>query len=222
MQQETFSAARIHLLSVGGFGRAVADHLKAIHQDVVTTEVIANEIPVPQTWPAARVIALAAWRPVPSICELLDRIARQGNMVFIPLILNSMLLRLGPVIQAGTGCCWACWVRRRRQHDPWPNEQAKLELSYASDPELGAKGYLEPMAMLGSAMLVRTIASLASNEGISGQVVQVELATRRIASSSVMGIHDCPKCGMGRPCTTRTYETLQGELAYLWSDSLGA
>jgi bacteriocin biosynthesis cyclodehydratase domain-containing protein len=134
------------------------------------------------------------------------------------LVLDSAVLRLGPIVAPGGGGCWNCWARRSRQHAAWPNEQSALAQHYASQPDSGPKGFLEPFAMMGAARIGYAIEALDSSTPIGGYVWQIDLITRKVTTSTVVGIHDCRRCGLHRPAATRSFAEMQQTLAYLWTN----
>lgn len=211
----------VHLLSVGAFGHAVGDYLKTFRSDIEVTSVRNNVIPLPETWPDSRVNVVAAWRAVPTLCELLDQLSHKWLRPFVPLILDSPVLRLGPIVSPGNGCCWNCWIRRRRQHATWPDEQLALTEHYAAHAESGPRGYLEPFAMMGAARIAHAIDALDaldSSAPIAGHVWQIDLVTRKVTCSTVVGIHDCARCGLHRLAATRSFAEMQHALARLWTN----
>ena len=208
----------LHLLSVGPFGGAVARYLRALRVDICETHVVNNSILQPDTWPITRMNILAAWRPVPKLCELLDEHSHRQRRPFIPLVMDSTALRLGPIVVPGGGSCWECWMRRSRQHENWPKERAALLQYYATHPDTGPKGYIEPFAMMGAARLAQTIDALDLSNATPGQIWEIDVMTRRITVGKVIGVHGCSRCGLARPDSTRSVAQMQQELHYLWSD----
>jgi bacteriocin biosynthesis cyclodehydratase domain-containing protein len=160
---------------------------------------------------------LATWRPVPDLCSALNDYSFERHQPFVPLVMNSQCLSLGPIVMPGVGGCWACWLRRARQHDTWPQEQAALAHFYKANPELGPNGYLEPFALMGAARLAQTIQALDSSTAIPGQIWTIDLITRRIVVGTLVGIHGCPRCGLGRAEDSRSIAEMRSELSYLWS-----
>ncbi|HEY2913385.1 MAG TPA: TOMM precursor leader peptide-binding protein [Candidatus Angelobacter sp.] len=206
-----------HVLSIGSFGRAVVRHLHTFRPDLIETQVVDDMIALPTVWPSSFAVILASWRPVPHFCELLDQLSFAWNQPFIPMILDSTMLRIGPVVIPGKGSCWACWVRRYRQHDSWRKERKVLLEYYASHPEAGPKGYLEPFAVIAASRLAMILASLNSSNPQAGQIWQIDMITRETTQGTVVGIHDCPKCGSHRPALERGSSFLRRDLAYLWA-----
>lgn len=212
---------RIHILSAGAFGHAVASHLASIRADVSETVVAGNVVPLPETWPPSRMNVLASWRPAPALCELLEQEAFSRTLPFIPLMLDSTALRLGPVVLPGEGCCWMCWAKRWKHHAEWPEAHAALMAHYGATPEAGPKGYLEPFALLAAARLSELIEDVDSLKASGGYIWQIDMMTREITTSIALGFHNCPRCGLHRDATQRSYATLRQDLAYLWAQGSG-
>lgn len=207
----------VHVLSVGPFGQAVARYLTTLRHDVSETVVINNVLPLPETWPVSRMRLLVSWRPVPSLCQLLEETTFSSCRPFLPLMLDSTAMRIGPVVVPGSGCCWSCWVKRWRQHSEWPEAHSALLGYYASHPDNGPAGFLESFALIGAARLTEIIEEIDSSEVQGGSMWQINLLTREIVTGVAIGFHDCPRCGLRREAAKRSYSGLQRELAYLWT-----
>lgn len=211
----------VHLLYAGAFGKAVAGHFRKFRNDV-TEAGIAAEIEVDRAlWPPARMTIVASWRPLPKFCDKLDELHHELKRPFIPLIVDSTALRLGPVIIPGQGPCWRCWIQRSRQHAEWTNAQVALMKHYAEQPEAGPQGYLEPFAVIGAARLAQTVAEIDGSSARGGAIWQIDLLSREILTSTVVGVHSCSRCGLHRPEITRTVDQIKKELEYLWAERRG-
>jgi bacteriocin biosynthesis cyclodehydratase domain-containing protein len=214
---EPTSQLPVLLLSVGGFGLAVAKFLVTLRTDVEELVVTDDTIPLPEVWPHARMHLIASWRPVHHICDLLNELSHGWRTPFVPLVADSKRLQLGPVTIPGGGSCWACWVRRSRQHAAWPKEYSALLEYYASHPQAGPQGYLEPFALMAAVRLSETIDALDRSTATAGEVWQIDMITREITTSMVVGVHDCPWCGLGQSPRTRSFAGIQSHLADLWT-----
>lgn len=215
MEQPQELLQPVHLISVGEFGRAVARYVRTFRKDIIETIGVADNVPAPEAWPLSRVNVVAAWRPVPHLCELLDQIAYEHRRPFIPLFLYSTVLQLGPIVMPGASC-WACWVQRFLQHTAWPNELSVLLEYYSSNGSRGPRGYLEPFAVMGAAQIVQAVEALDRSSAIPGYIWQIDVVRRKMTTSTVVGVHNCPRCGLHRSEATRSYAEIQAELAYLW------
>jgi len=195
----------------------VGEYLRQFRQDIVETVLKEDRIPMPEVWPASRMHLLASWRPVPALCELLGDLSWEWQRAFVPLMLDSTIMRLGPVILPENGSCWRCWAQRSKQHARWPEEQAALLEHYAAHAEAGPQGYLEAFAMMGAAQLAHTIDQLDSGAAIGGRIWNMDIMTREITTSTVVPIHDCPHCGLHRPPLARSFADMEHDIGYLWA-----
>jgi bacteriocin biosynthesis cyclodehydratase domain-containing protein len=207
----------IQILSVGAFGKAVAVYLKHLHLDVFEIAADNDVLPMPATWPAARISLLASWKPVPAVCELLDDVCHKWMRPFIPLILDSRHMRVGPVIVPGQEGCWKCWSLRYRKQLSFPADYAALLDHYDSQPDSGPRGFLEPFAMMGAARLAHAIRQTDSGIDEAGRVWQVDMLTGAIAVGRVIGAHGCDRCGLRRKEDSRGFADMQIALNYLWA-----
>lgn len=212
MPVESFAPA--HLICVGPFARAIAQYLKMVCPLVTETHVD-DTVPSPSTWPNARLNVLVAWRPVPDLCDLLNRISYELRRPFLPVIQDLAVLRVGPIIAPGHGPCWHCWITRWRQHSGWTKERSSVLDYYRAHRTAGPQGYLEPFAKMAATLIAQTMASIESSTAIPGYIWQIDMITRSVSTAVVVGVHDCSWCGLGRPKETRSFAALQEQLSFL-------
>lgn len=215
MNQTATSSQFVHLLSVGKFGQAVARHLKTLRDDVLEKSALDNAAELLDLFPIPRANVIVASRPVPQLCKLLDEFSHQHERSFISLVLDSNALVLGPVVIPGRGSCWTCWSRRSMQHTQWPGVQKALMAHYSSLSKDGPRGYLEPLALLAAARISETLDDVDSGVVSPGSVWRVDILTREVTTSTAVGVHGCPRCGLQRPEETRSIAALQEQLSYL-------
>lgn len=205
------------LLAVGDFGRAVARHLKSLRDDVLEESLPDDSVSLVDSWPIARAYVITSSRPAPKLCGLLDRVCHAYRRPFVPLILDSKTLVLGPIVLPGSSSCWTCWSKRCLQHARWPAVHKTLLEYYSSDGNSGPEGYLEPLALLAAARVSQTLGELDSSDVAPSSVWQMDILTRKITTGTVVGVHGCPRCGLQRPEETRSVAALQEQLTYLWA-----
>ncbi len=206
----------VNIIPIGPFGAAVARCLSRVRSDTVVTAMEGRAAPTPESLPDARMDVLAAWRPVLESCEMLDEVSHRRGRAFIPLTLDSGILRVGPVVVPGAGSCWHCWLRRTRQHTPGLQYRFALWQHYSRNDDTGPRGFLEPMAAMSAARISQIIDGIDARDDVGGHVWQMDLMTRKITISTVVGIHDCPRCGLHRPAEGRTHAEMQAALSHLW------
>lgn len=180
-------------LSFGSFGRAVIAYLKKMRNDCVDADGPAVE---GETLIDARTYVVASWRPVASICKKLNEISHQRSVPLLPVIVDGKILYIGPVIVPGSGPCWECWIRRKRQHDRYAAMHLAIEDFYVNQPDAGPVGYLEPFAHLAAAHLSDIIGSLDDKTATAGQVWRMDMITRDLSCNMVTGVHGCRWCGI--------------------------
>jgi bacteriocin biosynthesis cyclodehydratase domain-containing protein len=205
----------IEIHAVGAFGSAVLRYLQALCADRI--EAVSEDVVASAGHTAGnRIQVLAAWRPVPDLCEALNRSAFEFDCPFIPLIADSHTLSLGPVVIAGGGSCWNCWTQRYLQHATGLSHRLTLWEHYRAHPLAGPEGYCEPFAWMGAVRICQVIEQIDSGEAVAGRLWQMDMLTRDITSSTVVGVHDCAQCGLHRDPKTRGSADLERRLAYLW------
>jgi bacteriocin biosynthesis cyclodehydratase domain-containing protein len=192
---------------IGSFGVAVMSYLASFH-DV-------NSAP-DDVLERSRVGILASWRPVTELCKEHDRRSHETGEPFIPIILEARTLTVGPVVVPGHGGCWHCWLERQIQHAAGGHARAAVSEMYDRDASVGPKGYLEAFALVAAAQASLFMGAIEDGEDIGGQLWQLDLLTRRITTSRLVGCDGCPRCGLGRPPATRTVLQLRQSLTHLW------
>jgi bacteriocin biosynthesis cyclodehydratase domain-containing protein len=208
----------IHLVCVGAFGKGVGEYFERLRGDTRKTILPKGRIPEHQDWANARAIVLAAWRPVPDLCEWLDDFCYERRIPWVPVMLELNVVRVGPLLIPGASC-WDCWVKRSRQHTLWPEAVRNLLEHYASHPGEGPTGYLEPFAMIAATQINLLIEEMDSAVAVPGYIWQIDMMDRRITTSRVIAVHDCARCGLRRSRATRSYLEMRLELAHLWPEA---
>lgn len=209
--------ASVEIVAIGPFGDHVARVLAELLPGVCRADDAGAGGPV-----AVRV--LAAWRPVPALARELDARSRREGAAFLPVVAEPPRIVVGPVSVPNWPGCWACYQMRVLQHDPRSAENKTLLAFYDAHPEAGPAGYLPVLADLAAA---RAAAMLRRLEGdpneVAGRVWQVNVLTARPSEGTVVGVHGCPSCGLGRNEEERSSAELHAALRWLYeSDGRGA
>ena len=201
----------IHVLAAGEFGGEVAARLSGLLSHVTTTPLAGLEGSAAY-WPAADAYVIAAWRPVPALCRLIDELAHSWKRPFVPVVADGSLLRVGPVVVPQKGPCHGCYEKRRLQHSRTADWDKAVTRHYDSSPEHGPKGFLAPVASIAAIQTARTLRDL---EQAAGSVWTLDVVTRAVSLTSVVGVHGCPRCGLRRDESNRSFQTLQSEVLQL-------
>lgn len=205
---------RVHVITAGPFGQAVGLALSQLTGAVVTASEKQTD---PSRWPIARTRVLVSWRPVPAIASALDNLSHAWRHEFVPCVLESQKLQIGPVVVPGRSACYECFQRRTLQHAGRAEARTTLLQEYDAKPDRGPKGYLDVFADLAAVRLAQTLAQLSeSPESVAGRIWQMDLLTRQAVCSNTVGVHGCPKCGCGRDARTRSYQAMKSELEWLF------
>jgi len=199
----------VHLLAIGSFGRAVADEMEAMLDPVpvrVTAQPGAASRPdeLPELYLAAAVVVLAG-RPVPAITEWVDEVSFASGVPWLPVIVESTVLRTGPLVVPGRSACYRCFLLRMHQHSPTPAVELALAGHYRASAADEPYGYLPGTVALaastGSDAVDRALAAPATG---TGQVRQRDLVSGRLTRGQVVGIHGCNRCGLHRDERSRS------------------
>jgi len=202
----------IQLIWLEDFGRAVGNHLSRICPNVTMIPAVGlfEEF--------GQIVVLAAPRPADDLCELISRRIYREDKAFVPVIVTGTQITLGPVIQFGRGTCWNCWRRRLLQHSRNPEYLQAISEYYTDQSTCGGPlGYLEAIATLVAAHLCQVIDLLNEGKEVAGTFWRLDCLSWRTTQGSVVGVHDCPVCGLRRNSETRTYQEMQDKLSHLWN-----
>jgi bacteriocin biosynthesis cyclodehydratase domain-containing protein len=213
-QQKQFP---FHILSIGPFGKAVGERLKVHCPNSYETIVVGDVLPIPEAWPMSRASVLISWRPAPHICQLLNQVSHEWERPFVPCIVNSTILRFGPVVVPGHGGCWDCWERRSGQRRDVTDDRSALLRHYESHPDEGPQGYFPPFATMAAARIAQIIDALDASTAVPGHIWQIDMITRQIVTGTMVGLHGCPQCGLHRDAHTRSFLEMRRDLEYLWA-----
>ncbi len=211
----------LHVIAVGEFGSAVADAISQRIPDALVTRVSEKAVVLPSDqFPVARMHVLAAWRPVAWMAKTMDKLAHSWNVPWIPVVLDHPYLRIGPVVAPKAGPCYHCFEIRYMQHSPITAHVQSMQQHYDRFPEAGPKGYLRPIAILAGAQAVLLDKRLTAGEaGLAGSVWQMNALNREGFRSQTVGVHGCPRCGLGRPEETRSVDMLSEDLKRIVGDN---
>ncbi|AEV84086.1 hypothetical protein ACWT_3063 [Actinoplanes sp. SE50] len=192
---------------VGPFGYAVAERLRDLCPDVSITDPVDRAAPAAPKGPTLHL--LAAWRRVPDTERAFDERAHRTGDPWLPVILDHPVLEIGPAVLPGVGACHGCYRLRLAQHDPARTVRAAVDRHYELDPDAGPAGYLPSTALFAAAAAAEVVQRLRTDpEGEAGRVRQIEVPTQQLRTGRVVGVHGCPRCGLGRDEQTRSYDRL--------------
>lgn len=206
----------IHVLSVGPFGRAVGAAFKELMPEapgVIVTALRDDETTFPALWPTASIHILAAWRQVRALSRAFDEMCHAWRTPFIEAVMETPMLRVGPVVVPGSGACRGCYEKRTLQHASRPAQLEALWQYYDANPGRGPQGYLTPFIEIAALRLAQFVDELEQNPAqAAGSVWELDVVSRLTRTGKVVGIHACPRCGLGRNEATRSFAEMLDEL----------
>ena len=206
----------VQAIGVGPFGHSFLRELVRCHDDV---DCIALGEDLSDVWSlsdAASSYILATWRPIPSLCERIGQMSLTRGKPFLPVVLESNRMTVGPVVIPGGQSCWQCYVKRSLQHSHASVERSTLQHYYASHPGEGPGGHLRAFAVIAAGRCSAILNDLDHKAAEPGLVWSLDLMTRRVSTGILLGVHDCPNCGLRKPAQDRSTRELRAHLAYLW------
>lgn len=212
------AAGSLHITWVGPFGRAVADYVSLLHPKTCATESVGCDMSAAEPASVCDAEVVVAWRPMRYVCESIAAFSRQRKLPFIPVILDSGVLSLGPIILPGSAC-WNCWMMRSQQHSPFPTQREVLLRFYDSNPHAGPEGFAEPLAMFAASRIIWAVEQCQTRPAaIGGFVWELDLSSRHVQTGQLVGVDGCTNCGLNRPLESRTYAEVRSALSVLWEE----
>jgi bacteriocin biosynthesis cyclodehydratase domain-containing protein len=207
---------------VGPFGYAVAERLRDLCRDIEVANAgpggtTTPRIPDPERPSGPRLNLLVSWRRVPRMEREFDEESFRTGQPWLPVILDHPVLEIGPVVVPGSGACHGCYRGRLAQHDTTRAIRSAVDDHYDRDPFSGPAGFLPATALFAAASAAEVVERLRESPASeAGRVRQIEVPTQQLRSGRVVGVHGCPRCGLGRDETTRSYERLPALLSGVW------
>jgi len=209
----------IQVIALGPFGEAVARHLSYLGPKTRITHLKHNLEVKNVLMSEVSCVVIASWRPVPQLCRELSDLTCERKIDFLPIILGSGAMYIGPLVRAGQGGCWNCYEARIHRHQTPTNDQDKLADFYSSNISVGPQGYVEPLAQIAggcSTYLLRE----AEKGSVVPSLYRYNLLARTLDSSVLLGVHNCVDCGLHRTADARSFAEMRRVLSPLWSDPL--
>lgn len=208
----------LHILAEGPFGRGVAEQLMCRVDDAASTLIPEKDHHFQASrFPLAKVHVFVASRPVSRLFKTMDTLAHNWKTPWLPVVLEHPYLRIGPFIEPTRGeSCYHCFERRYLQHHLTPDYLQALYHYYDHTPTAGPKGHLKVFTGLAAAHTTGLLNRYHfDGTSVIDDVWQINLLTRESIRSKVVGIHGCPRCGLGREESDRSVRNLVADLDYL-------
>ncbi|MEV5498722.1 TOMM precursor leader peptide-binding protein [Nonomuraea fuscirosea] len=133
--------------------------------------------------------------------RLCERAAEQGletGVPWLPVVLDGLAVRIGPLVRPGCPPCLECLRRRQTQHDTQKSVSVRLALAYESVGVAGPQGFLPHhvrMAASVVSMLLQDLDAAVRDRDTSGEVVTIDLLACSLSRHAVIECDDCRFCG---------------------------
>ncbi|MFD8810001.1 TOMM precursor leader peptide-binding protein [Streptomyces sp. NPDC059627] len=185
-------APALPVIATGGFGERVA---RLLTETRPGAEVLsASDAGLRRAFgPFRGPVVLAAWRPEPGLCEELDALAYRHGRSWLPVVLETAVIRVGPLVRPPYAPCFGCYRRRRGQHDLQARTTSLLTARYDREPHCGPGGFL-PHHARAAAALAAAYADGAPGTG-TGLVSTIRLREWGVEAHPVVPCHGCTRCG---------------------------
>jgi bacteriocin biosynthesis cyclodehydratase domain-containing protein len=209
-----------HVLAVGQFGESASAILKGLLSPVVVTSSGAGNMMNPSLWPDARLHMVVAWRPVPKVANLVNRLCFARHTPFVVAAAEEPGLIVGPAVVPGLSACYECFEQRVLQHCPRPQVRTALHRDYDLNPQSGPKGYLSVFCDLAAVRLAQVAREVeTAPHHAAGRVWWFDMMRRHATIGRVVGVHGCRWCGLGRDERKRSYAAMRAELDRLFEST---
>ncbi len=204
-------------VAVGEFGHSVASAMKKQVRKPVIVE-LAEEVSVlPPTFALSAINVIISAKPVPALWRIVDEMCWKHNRFFIPVMLERVKLRIGPIFSYPDSPCWLCWELRELQRDNCLVNTALND--YYERSQRGPEGFLPALSRIAALRLDHTVDSLGREEKeLRGQVWQFDFLNMAITANYLVPCEDCLRCKQRCNPSVETVEAIQAELIALWSE----
>lgn len=213
LAQANDSSVVLSILAPDEFGQAVSEALQElVPWTVQMTRSIEQFLKIPAL-PGTQAYMLVAGYPASRLCHILNDLSYAHHVPFLPAIISSPYLEIGPLVIPGSGACYACYERRFLQHTPLPQVHKRRYQYYDTRVISDPVGYLPPLVFLTATRLAQLLVQGLEQPGHAGgyywrwNIMQAEAH-----QSHVVGGHGCMYCGLKRDEKGRSFQEMQGYL----------
>lgn len=206
----------VRICAIGDFGRVIAAYLQLYVPELERTESSSLTSLMSTSLPFSHIHILAVTTQEISVCAEATRRFYANSDMFVPVVLRSSAISVGPVNGKQTpGTCWNCAERRNKQHQhaaPGVGAATNLVTKCDSFQIFGLSHCALLLVASGLSYLVHE-----SDRGCapSSFVWHLDLKTGNCGGNEVDGIHQCPVCGLGRDAADISTKQLSEDLSYL-------
>ncbi|WP_077706052.1 hypothetical protein [Virgibacillus dokdonensis] len=200
----------IHMFTNGPLSKEVSQILKKNISTTTSIEISEAIILNNPDLEAAELIVVISDNPCVSFCKKISDYSYKEKKIFVPIIIDQPNVIIGPIWRSAEDACYHCYIDRILQHSPVSQVLKEVWQFYDHNLQTFSTGYHPSEPSFLASWLLGNLSNCFSD--VRGQVIQLNLVTREPISSQVIGVHGCPRCGLGREEKTRGYIHIQEEL----------
>lgn len=203
----------LSILAPDEFGQAVGEALQELVPWAVQMTLSIEQFLKTPDLPGAQAYLLVAGYPASRLCHILNDLSYTHQVPFLPAIISSPYLEIGPLVIPGSGACYACYECRFLQHTALPQVHKRRHQYYDTHPIPDPVGYLPPLAFLTATRLVQLLVQGLERPGHAGGYYwRWNIVHAEAHQSHVIGMHGCMYCGLKRDEKGRSFQAMQGYL----------
>ncbi|MFW6692190.1 TOMM precursor leader peptide-binding protein [Streptomyces sp. MAR4 CNX-425] len=181
----------IAMAATGEFGRQVIDFLETCHPG----ERAVRHADFTSAFDAQPdMVTFALWRADAGLAGRAEHAAHENGIPWLPVVLDHLTIRIGPLVVPGSGPCFTCFDARLVQHDRHWESTAALRAGYEGDRALGPRGFLPQHARTAAGWAAGMLAQSAAGSLPPGHVVTLALPSLDVSRDQVVAVGSCRRC----------------------------
>jgi bacteriocin biosynthesis cyclodehydratase domain-containing protein len=201
---------RVIALCDDQFGTDVVDRLKPLLSDrfsIITLPSLEPKL-VPYDMGASVIYMPISARPIYAYCRKIDDLSFASGAGFLPAVLETSKIYVGPFIRPGSTPCWECWEERFNSQHPFAAERRQLLTHYDAAKYLPTVGFMPYTVTATAAMLALILTGDCPSEARVCSVSVIDIFDHNVTTDYYVGRHLCSKCSVARHYKDRTITSL--------------
>jgi bacteriocin biosynthesis cyclodehydratase domain-containing protein len=135
-------------------------------------------------------------RPRDAACRVINAGCCKIGCTFLPVIVDTESLIVGPLVQVPGTPCWECWNTRERANYHFADQRAALRNYYDQESCKSPIGYMPYLVGVAAGKLAGVLNNSRLFKEQLGRSWAINLWTREISQAAFVGRHACPHCGV--------------------------
>jgi bacteriocin biosynthesis cyclodehydratase domain-containing protein len=199
--EEIESGPAFAIVEEDAFAGRLADRINEEHANPVTKagEMTRHRTAEEAFESSAEYVIVPVRRPVPALLLEADRLAYATGTPWFPIIQDSLVIRVGPLVGPPAAPCFECAAQRQVQHDAQFTATHLFLEAYDANADLGPGGCLPHHLTMAAGLTVDLLrrhgvySGAEATEQVS-TVVELNLVTGSISANQVIACFDCDRC----------------------------